>query len=75
MKLSPIVDSIAGQFAGRVKVGKLNVHENMETAGQFRIFSIPRVYVFKGGTQPVIQLTGLQSEANLVKTLNEVLAT
>ncbi len=73
MKLSPIIDSIAGQFAGRVKVGKVNVHENMEVAGQFRIFNIPRVYVFKGGPQPVVQLTGFQSEATLVKTLNDVL--
>ncbi len=73
MKLSPIIDSIAGQFAGRVKVGKVNVHDNMEIAGQFRIFNIPRVYVFKGGSQPVVQLTGFQSEPTLVKTLNEVL--
>ena len=74
MKLSPIIDSIAGQFAGRVKVGKLNVHENFETASQFRVSSIPRVYIFKGGSEPVQQFTGFQAEAALVKALNEVLA-
>jgi thioredoxin 1 len=74
MKLSPIIDSLAGQFAGRVKVGKLNVHENMETANQYRIFNIPRVYIFKGSDQPAQQFVGFQPEATLVKALNDVLA-
>lgn len=74
MKLSPVIDSLAGQFAGRVKVGKLNVRENFDTASQFRIMSIPRVYIFKGGNQPVQQFVGFQNEASLTKALNDVLA-
>lgn len=56
-----------------MKVGKLNVHENFETANQFRIFNIPRVYIFKGSDQPVQQFVGFQSEATLAKALTEVL--
>ncbi len=73
MKLSPTIDSLALQFAGRGKVGKLNIHENLETANQHRIFNNPRVYIFKGGDQPVQQFVGRQSLETLVQALNEVL--
>ncbi len=72
MRLSPIIDSVAGQFAGRVKVGKVNVHENFELAAQYRISSIPRVYVFKGG-QTVEQAVGALPENQLVGMINRAL--
>ncbi len=72
-RLSPIIDSIAGQFAGRVKVGKVNVAENFELANEFDISSIPRVFLFKGGRKPVRQLAGMVPEGQLVKLLNDVL--
>jgi thioredoxin 1 len=72
-KLSPVIDSIAGQFAGRVKVGKVNVHEHFDLASQYGISSIPRVLFFRGGDQPIRQLVGFVPEKDLVKVLNEVL--
>jgi thioredoxin 1 len=71
--LTPTIDKLAEQFAGRVKVGKLNTDENQDIAVQYRITSIPQVLVFKGGDQPKERLVGLQLESTLVKMLNRVL--
>src|SRR6202453_4679709 len=62
-QLTPIVDRIADQFAGRVKVGKVNIDENFELANEFGISTIPRVLVFKGTAQPVHQIVGLTTES------------
>jgi thioredoxin 1 len=76
-QLSPIIDRIADQFAGKVKVGKVNVDENGELAAQFGVMNIPRVLIFKGSADsPAKQLVGLtyNTENDLVNMLNEVLA-
>src|SRR5205823_14070333 len=54
--LAPAVDRVADQFAGRVKVGKLNIDDNESVAVKYGITSIPRLLVFKGGDQPKDQL-------------------
>jgi thioredoxin 1 len=68
--LGPIVDKLADQFAGKVKVGKVNVDENGELAAQYGISSIPRILVFKGSATPVQSITGLRGEAELAQMLN-----
>lgn len=55
--LSPTIDALADQFAGKVKVMKLNVDENPGVPGKFRIRGIPTLMIFKGG-QVVDQLVG-----------------
>lgn len=55
--VSPIVEQIAEEYQGRLKVGKLNVDENPQTAIQFGIRGIPTLLLFKGG-QPVEQIIG-----------------
>ena len=52
-QLSPVIDRLADQFAGKVKVGKVNVDENGELAMKYDVATIPRVMMFKGGEQPV----------------------
>lgn len=47
--LAPTVASIADSYAGRIKVGKLNVDENEKTAFKYGIRSIPTLILFKGG--------------------------
>ena len=69
-QLTPIVDRIADQFAGRVKVGKVNVDENSDLAIKYDVTTIPRVLLFKGGDRPVQQIVGLTPESELVKMLN-----
>ncbi|HVK12382.1 MAG TPA: thioredoxin [Gemmataceae bacterium] len=71
--LSPIVDKLADQFAGQVKIGKLNIDENGEVAAQFGINSIPRLLVFKkGSSTPVQSVLGLRGEAELSQMLKSV---
>jgi len=71
--LAPTIDKIATQFAGRVKVGKLNTDEHGDMAAKYGISGIPQVLFFKGGDQPQERVVGLQSEAALVKVVNKVL--
>ena len=47
--LAPVLEEIAGEYAGRVKVGKINVDDEAELAMEFRIASIPTLMLFKGG--------------------------
>jgi thioredoxin 1 len=47
--IAPAVEQVAETYSGRAKVGKLNVDENPEIAGEFGIRSIPTLLVFKGG--------------------------
>ena len=71
--LAPAIDRIATQFAGKIKVGKLNTDENPEIAARFAVSAIPQVMLFKGSDQPREKLVGLQSEAALAKVVNRVL--
>ncbi|MBY0523655.1 MAG: thioredoxin family protein [Gemmataceae bacterium] len=71
--MSPVIDSLAGQFAGRVKVGKVNIHENFELADEYDITGIPHLMLFHGGRKPLRQVKGLVPEAELVRILNDVL--
>jgi thioredoxin 1 len=72
-QLSPVIDKVADQFAGKVKVGKLNVDENPDLAVNYDVVTIPRVLVFKGSDKPLHQIVGLTSEGELVKLLNRAI--
>jgi thioredoxin 1 len=73
-QLTPIIERLAEQFAGKVKIGKLNVEDSPDVSVKFGITNIPRVYIFKGGDKPREKLVGLRSEVELVKVINGVLA-
>ena len=47
--LSPIVEEIEKEYAGKVKVGKVNVDEEIELAQRFQVASIPTILIFKNG--------------------------
>ena len=47
--VSPLIDELADDFAGRAKIGKVNVDEQMELAEKFKVMTIPTVMVFKNG--------------------------
>ncbi len=47
--IAPLIDQLAAQYEGKVRVGKLNIDDNQQVAQQFRIASIPTLIVFKGG--------------------------
>ena len=66
--IAPTLDAIAEEFAGRVKVGKVDVDANGATAGRYRVSSIPTLLLFKGG-QVVDQRVGALGKAELQKLL------
>lgn len=71
--VSPIVDELAKEYEGKVKVGKLNVDENADTASKYSIMSIPSLLIFQNG-KPVKTIVGAQSKENLKKGIDEVLS-
>lgn len=64
----PIVEEVAKELEPKVKVGKLNVDENPNTASQYQIMSIPTLIIFKDG-KVTERLIGLQSKEVLVNKL------
>ncbi len=66
--VSPIVDEIAREMAGSLKVGKLNVDENPIIASRFQIMSIPTLLVFKGG-KLADQIVGAMPKAQILQRL------
>jgi thioredoxin 1 len=73
-QLSPTIDKIATDFAGRVKVCKLNTEDAPEIAARYRISAIPQIMIFNGGENPTERPSpGVKSEADIVKMLNRVL--
>ena len=70
-QLSPVIDRVADQFAGKVKVGKVNVDENGELAMKYDVATIPRVMMFKGGEQPVFVHVGTINDADLAKAIQQ----
>lgn len=69
--MGPIVEKLADEFAGKVKIGKLNVDSSMETAGKYKVMSIPTFIFFKNG-QPVDTLQGAVPKEMLVSKLNSL---
>lgn len=69
LAIAPHVEAIATQFEGKIRVGKVNVDEQPETAGQFGIRSIPTLLLFKDG-QPVDQIIGSVSKSKLEELVN-----
>jgi thioredoxin 1 len=67
--LSPVIDRIADQYAGQVKVGKVNVDENPDLAMKYDVATIPRVLMFKGSDQPLFQHVGTISDGELSKVI------
>jgi thioredoxin 1 len=66
--LAPIVEKIADDYAGKVKVGKLDIDANPDLTAKYGVRSVPTVLVFKGG-QKVGQHMGLTSREKLLTLL------
>jgi|TARA_B100000315_G_C14042882_1_gene348377 thioredoxin 1 len=68
--LAPVVEEMAEDYVGRVKVGKLNIDENPKTAAHYAIRSIPTLLLFKDN-EMVEQIVGVQSKETLQKLLDK----
>jgi thioredoxin 1 len=68
--LAPTIEALYSEFDGKVKVGKLNVDENPETAAKFGIRSIPTILFIKNG-EVVDKLVGNQPKSNFVQLIEK----
>jgi thioredoxin 1 len=69
--LTPILEQVATERAGKVKIGKVNVDENPQLSQQFKVSSIPMMAFFKDG-KLVDQVVGLQSKEAIGKRLDAI---
>ena len=70
--VDPVVEEIAGEYVGKLKVGKLNTDDNRETAAKYGIMSIPTIMIFKGG-EVKARIVGAQPKRAIVEKIDEVL--
>ena len=69
--VAPVLEEIAGERAGSLKVAKLDVDANPSTARDFQVVSIPTMILFKDG-QPVKRIVGAKGKAALLRELSDV---
>jgi thioredoxin 1 len=67
----PIVDELATEYEGKVKVVKMNVDENTEAPGKYGVMSIPTFIIFKGG-EPAATFVGAKSKEDMATELDNV---
>lgn len=70
--IAPLIDAVAEEYAGKIKVGKVNVDENPATPGKYGVRGIPTLVLFKGGAvveQVVGAIPRSQLEALIAKAL------
>ncbi len=70
--IAPVVEALAIEYAGKAKVGKVNVDENSATPGRYNIRSIPTLLLFKGG-EVQEQIVGVKSQDELANLLKKYL--
>ena len=68
-QMTPIVDQLADEYAGKAKIGKLNVDENGQTAMRYQVRGIPTILLFKGG-QLVASKVGAVGKADLQQLID-----
>jgi thioredoxin len=71
--IAPVIDELATEMAGRVRVAKLNVDENPATAARFGLQSIPTLLIFKGGRE-VDRIVGVQPKSEISRRLEPLIA-
>jgi thioredoxin 1 len=68
-KLEPVLEDIAKENEGRLRVFKLNVDDNLATVRRYEVMSIPTLILFKGGA-PQLRLVGAKGKAQLLQELS-----
>jgi len=71
--VGPVVDELAGELAGRLRVGKMNVDENPATSDRFAIRSIPALLLFRGGRE-VDRIVGALPKAEILRCVQSALS-
>jgi thioredoxin 2 len=71
--IAPVVEDLAVEMAGRVRVGKLNIDENPVTAQRFNVRSIPTLLAFKAGRE-VDRIVGVRPKSEIIQRLEHILS-
>ena len=69
--IAPVLDELAEEYGARVKIGKVNIDEHQELAGQYSVRAIPTLLLFKEG-QVAEQMVGLRSKRDLKTSLDRL---
>jgi thioredoxin 1 len=69
--IAPMLEELAGQYKGKIKVAKINIDDNQDTPQQYGIRSIPTLLIFKGG-KVVEQIVGAVPKAKLEEAMKRV---
>ena len=67
--IAPVIDELADDFDGKLKVGKVNVDDQGDISAKYRIMSIPTIVIFKGG-EMVEKVVGARSKNELSELIN-----
>ena len=70
--ISPILEEIASEHTGKIRIAKVNVDDNMDIARRFEVLSIPTLILFKDGA-PQLRLVGAKGKGQLVQELQAFL--
>lgn len=68
--IAPVLEELDAELADKVKIVKIDVDENQETAGKYGVMSIPTLILFKDG-QPVDKVIGFQPKEALAELVNK----
>jgi thioredoxin 1 len=71
--IAPILEEIATEQKGKVRVAKLNVDDNPDAARRYDVMSIPTLIVFQNG-QPVKRMIGAKGKGQLLQELSDFIA-
>ena len=69
-KLGPVLDEIAQDFEGKIKIVKLNTDENLKTAKEYSVSGLPTLLIFKEG-KPVESLVGLMPKTSIITNIEK----
>ena len=71
-KVEPVLEEIANEMGDKVRIVKMNIDENPETARAYRVMSVPTLTVFKGG-EPVQSVAGAKPKGDLVRLIESAM--
>lgn len=71
-KMGPVLDEIAGEFEGKIRVAKINTDENLKTAKEYQISGLPSIVIFKNG-EAKETLVGLMPKSSIVSNIEKYL--
>jgi thioredoxin 1 len=70
--ISPVLEEIAVEQAGKIRIGKLNIDDNLDVTRRFDVMSIPTLILFKDG-EPQVRLIGAKPKGQLLEEISAYL--